>query len=104
MLQFVFWFQARDKVLKVQNPNTPPPPPPPPRNANVLEELENMNLDGSSISVINAQSLLIKYFKSLHKSKMPDIVKQTLETVSDNVLNLGIENVAQRNGNLHNFF
>ena len=104
MLQFVFWFQARDKVLKVQNPNTPPPPPPPPRNANVLEELENMNLDGSSISVINAQSLLLKYFKSLHKNKMPDIVKQTLETVSDNVLNLGIENVAQRNGNLHNFF
>ena len=91
-------------MLKVQNPNTPPPPPPPPRNANVLEELENMNLDGSSISVINAQSLLLKYFKSLHKNKMPDIVKQTLETVSDNVLNLGIENVAQRNGNLHNFF
>ena len=87
----------------IQKPNTPPPPPP--RNVNVLEEFENMNLDGSSISVINAQSLLIKYFKSLHKNKMPDIVKQTLETVSDNVLNLGIENVAQSsNGNLHDFF
>ena len=100
-----FAFQKKEKLLKVfyetstsfPKPEPPPPPPPVP----VLQQLENLSLNDSSDSVIRAQSLLIQYFKSFHKKQMPEIVKQTLETVGDNMRNIGIENEEpEPNGNL----
>ena len=93
-----FEFQKKEKLLKVfyetstsfPKPKDTPPPPPPP--VPVLQQLENLSLNDSSDSVIRAQSLLIQYFKSFHKKQMPEIVKQTLATLSDNVQNIGIEN------------
>ena len=94
-----FEFQKKEKLLKVfyetatsfpKPEDTPPRPPPPP--VPVLQQLEKLSLNDSSDSVIRAQSLLIQYFKSFHKKQMPEIVKQTLATVNDNVQNIGIEN------------
>ena len=53
----------------------------------VIKSLEDLKLenDVGDIEVMNAQQLVLQYFKSVYKQKMPDVVKNTVKKVADYV-------------------
>ena len=54
----------------------------------VIKSLEGLKLeddDLGDIEVMNAQQLVLQYFKSVYKQKMPEIVKNTVKKVGDYV-------------------
>ena len=54
----------------------------------VIKSLEDLKLedeDLGDIEVMNAQQLVIQYFKSVYKQKMPEVVKDTVKKVGDYV-------------------
>ena len=54
-----------------------------PEEAEIIEKINDLNLEDSvgDKTVLKAQNLLLQYFKSSHKQKMPDVIKTTLKTV-----------------------
>ena len=51
----------------------------------VIKSLGDLKLEDGlgDEQVMNAQQLLIQYFKSVYKQKMPDVVKETVKKVGD---------------------
>lgn len=71
----------------------------------VIKSLEDLKLenDVGDIEVMNAQQLVLQYFKSVYKQKMPDVVKNTVKKVGDYVQQKNQEETVAEGTNLDKF-